>query len=277
MRARRKGGGWRASAPLAVLAMGSAAMSAACNFVVGVGDYSVADGSTADATSTDAGDGAVDASPQQEAAACVPVTTTPLPSQGGAMCPQDSDGSTCWPHDTTSFSATWVAPVGAHLGLCTAQQIAGFFTACEGGDASACMVWQQANTACYNCLYTDSTASTYGAIVSYPKEQLDEINAPGCVALAEPCNQPCAAASLALLQCGNAACTQPFCGDFDSYKACKVQAEACSSCGAFQTAAGCDTQILGAPAQHPSVSLCDLNATTFQELYNAVATFMCGP
>lgn len=199
------------------------------------------------------------------------------PPAGGASCPQDGDGSTCYPHDTTSFSPTWVAPVGAHLGRCTTQQIADFFTACESNNPSQCATWQQANTSCYNCLYTPSTASTYGAIVTYVQENLDEINAAGCVALAEPCNQPCAAASLALLQCENAACTSPYCGDFNSYKVCEQQADQCTTCDAYLTAAGCDTQILGSPAQHSSVSICNLNATNFQDLYNSVATFMCGP
>ena len=92
----------RSGGLLAVLTMGAAAASGGCNVVVGVGDYTVADGgSGADSTSTadsPAGDDASGA----EAAACTKVTMMPLPSQGGAGCPQDSDGSTCWPHSSTN-------------------------------------------------------------------------------------------------------------------------------------------------------------------------------
>lgn len=57
MRLRMRQGGL-AGAVIAAITGGGAGSLTACNFLVGVGDYSVADGSTDDATSTDAGEAA---------------------------------------------------------------------------------------------------------------------------------------------------------------------------------------------------------------------------
>jgi hypothetical protein len=267
----RKGSGARLTM---LLVMGVAvAGGTGCNAIVGVGDYVV----------VDAGAGGVDASVTDspaEAAVCTKVTMTPLPSQGGAGCMQDSDGSTCWPHDTTSFAATWVQPLGPHLGACTATQISDYFTACQamGSTTQTCQAWTQipANATCFGCLETPSTSSAYGAIIVYPNVNLDEVNIAGCIALAEPCNQPCAAAMLAQLQCENAACTSPFCGDFASYQSCSTAADTCADCTGFVASSDCQSQFVGTASQHPAVQVCNLTANDFQGFFTAVAAYICG-
>jgi hypothetical protein len=171
--------------------------------------------------------------------------------------------------------------VGPHLGVCTDQQISDFYTACEDPNSptTACNAWKQvaANAACFGCLYTPSTASAYGAIIYYANNQLDEVNAFGCLALAEPCNQPCGAAMLAQLECENASCSSPYCTNFADYQTCSGQADTCTACQPLVSAAqNCQAELMINVSQHPSVNTCNLNATTFQAFYTSVAKYLCG-
>jgi hypothetical protein len=267
-----------------VLAIAVVSAPAGCTAIVGAGDYVIVDGgvSPSDDASADTGTGdETGPTADADAASCTRVTTMPLPSQGGAGC-QQGDGSTCWPHDTTNFTHTWVQPVGAHLGVCTAGQISDYFNACQASSSTtqACNLWTSnaANAACYHCVYTSSDSTAYGAIVDYPNVNLDQVNVAGCIALVEPCNQPCAAAMLAQLQCENAACTSPFCGDFDSYQACSNEADTCTDCQNYvEVASNCQAGLMAAASQHPSVGACNLNASDFQGYFTAIATVMCGP
>ncbi len=278
------------SAALFVLAIAAGGAVTGCTAIVGAGDYVIAEGgaSTSDDASVDTGGGDdtgstsdATADATADAGACTAVQMMPLPSQGGTGC-QQGDGSTCWPHDTTNFTHTWVQPLGAHLGVCTAAQISDYFDACQsaGSTMQSCNVWTQnsANAGCYRCLFTQSDATAYGAIVDYPNVNLDQINVAGCIALAEPCNQPCGAAMLAQLQCENAACTSPFCADFQSYQTCSTEADSCTDCQNYvDIASTCQSELMAAASRHPAVAACALDATNFEGYFKAVAGFMCGP
>jgi hypothetical protein len=204
---------------------------------------------------------------------CTEILSTPPPATGGAACPQ---AGTCWPHAETALSPAWVPPVGAHLGKCTATQVSGFYTACLDAlsTTTTCSAWTQdtANTACFGCLYTDSTATSYGAVIGYSQSVI--ANEAGCLALVEPCNAPCAQAVSDMYACEDAACGSTFCTDFASYNTCASQADACTSCSGYSSSAQCLSSITG--TAHPAESICNLTATTFQPLYTSIATFMCG-
>jgi hypothetical protein len=169
-----------------------------------------------------------------------------------------------------------VPPLGAHLGRCSPTQVSGFYTACfdTTSTTTTCNAWMQdaANTTCLGCLYTDSTATSYGALIAYSGATF--VNEAGCIALAEPCNEPCAQAISDLTACEDAACGSTFCADLTTYDACRSQADSCTSCSGYATATGCASLITG--AQHPAEATCNLNATTFQAFYTSIATFMCG-
>jgi hypothetical protein len=209
---------------------------------------------------------------------CTPVSVTPPPSHGGAAC-QQGPSPTCWPHDVSRFTSSWVPPLGAHLGQCTATQISGFYFAClaPGSTTAGCDAWQTnaANTTCLGCLYTGSSAAAYGVLIGYSLGSLVfvEVNQAGCIALAEPCNLPCAQAMQAETECSNAACSS-YCATLSSYDTCATESDSCG-CSGYATSAACQTQITG--TQHPAESTCDLNGVSFQAIYNATATFMCGP
>jgi hypothetical protein len=207
---------------------------------------------------------------------CTAVSVAPIPPNGGASCPQGTS-ATCWPQDETFFSPTWVPPLGAHLNECTPAQVSGFYTACLDAPTSTtttCNAWTQsaANTTCFGCLYTDSTAARYGALIAY--SQAVVINTAGCIALAEPCNTQCAQAISALSACEDNACGSTLCPDYASYSTCASEADSCTACGGYATAANCSSSITG--ATHPAAAACNVAATTAQAAYTSVATFMCG-
>jgi hypothetical protein len=205
-------------------------------------------------------------------APCTPVAAT-IPPHGGAAC---AGTGTCFPHDETAFTPAWKPALGAHLGVCTPTQVSAFYTACldTASTPTTCSAWTQnaANTTCFGCLYTDSAATSYGALIGYSQEVV--ANEAGCIALVEPCNQPCAEAIMEQFACEDAACGSTDCADPTTYSTCANQADSCTACSGYANAAACSSLITG--AQHPAEAACNLNATTFQALYTSVATFICG-
>jgi hypothetical protein len=188
----------------------------------------------------DAGEGGFDAGQ------CVPITVPALPKNGGPACPMDAGA--CFPADVTKFAPTWVPPVSDKLypGICDATQIAAAYTACFGASQSiaACSAYKQlspANMDCLACLTTDVSSQRYGAQITVGR--LATINYAGCIAAAEPCNQACAAAVLADLECDFAACSPTIgpCAVTDQASlaensTCRMIAESTCGCSGFSGA-----------------------------------------
>jgi hypothetical protein len=151
-----------------------------------------------------------------------------------------------------------------------------FYTACldTASTPTTCSAWTQnaANTTCFGCLYSDFTATSYGATIGFSQEII--ANEAGCIALVEPCNQLCAQGVIDEIACDDAACGGTDCADFTTYSTCASQANSCAACSGYANSATCESLITG--AQHPAEATCNLNATTFQPLYMSIATFMCG-
>jgi hypothetical protein len=198
-----------------------------------------------------------------------------VPSTGGAAC--TASGTTCYPRAETSFAATWVPPQ-PRSSVCTDDQIQTFYSACLGSTESdsACgsFTGNSVNTACLGCLKTASTASAYGVLIQFPGNVV-ELNVAGCVALAEPCNLPCAKTWLASIECREAACTSADCPDQGDQITCAKTAAGCSACQAYASAAGCVDALTG--AAHPAGALCAISSsdTITAGDYTSVATFMC--
>jgi hypothetical protein len=259
----------------AVVGILCAAALAQCNFIVGAGDYAVGDTGQDGASSQPVESGGSQPPDAMESGgACTAVASSPAPAHGGPACPQ-ADSSTCWPHDATAFAANWVPAIGAHLGVCTAAQVSGYYSACEDttvATKASCDAWTQANAACFACLYTPASAASYGAIIGFSQEET--ANEAGCLALVEACNLPCAQAMLALNQCEEGACGTPNCTDYASFSQCTTQADTCSTCSDYVTPASCSQSILG--SDHPAATICGISAITFKDTFTAIATFMCG-
>jgi len=221
-----------------------------------------------------------------DAAKCVPVEVATVPAHGGPACPMD--GSTCFPGDVTRLSPQWVPPLTGtpHANACTTAQIADFYASCLGpGDTlSACNAFQSADATCFHCLATESTAPEYGPLIYYNGAfPVDVLNVAGCIALAEPCNLPCAKAALAYQTCALAACNPgggPCNGATNTaILSCVAQAETACGCLGYTIPDDCYKSLIADPAAHPAVGLCHLTAApTFDEAsYSAIATIMCGP
>jgi len=108
------------------------------------------------------------------------------------------------------------------------------------------------------------------------------VNTPGCVALVEPCNQPCAAAFQADVFCANLAACNPMTGpctvtasSSTAYQNCAAAAGSCG-CSGYNASAQCLQLLIDEPDMHPAVATCGL-AGAFEARYNAIAAFICGP
>lgn len=212
------------------------------------------------------------------------MTVTPEPTHGGAAC---QGSGTCWPQNETGFTATWVPPLGPHANACTSAQVTAFYDDCYGTNATAttCTTFEgdATNASCLSCLSTDHTASKYGALVDYGN--VSSVNTAGCLAAAEPCNLTCAQAMQADLECENAACDPTSACDvvdqtsFNTYQSCVTQADSMCGCSGYSASAQCVSQIDS--GAHAAYADCfgsnDPSTATFQQMYTAVAMFLCGP
>jgi len=259
----------------AIAALAALAAAAACSssYITADGGAGGAD-ATADESAPEAGDDASDAG------ACVPVPVQPPPpAHGGPACP--SDASACSPKDVTSFTQAWVPPNPPHANACTTNQLAQAYTMCfNTTDGATCSSWAASNVACWECLSSSPSASRYGAGIDLGPFFL--VNTPGCIALAEPCNQPCAAAFQAYVFCDSVAACDPLtppCAvtttSSTAYDNCTLAANSCG-CSAYNAAAQCFNSLLADPGKHPAVAICGIDGG-FQQRYDGIAAFMCGP
>jgi hypothetical protein len=247
-----------------------------CESIYGIGD--LPHGPT---TTAEDGQAGSDAPSGFDGGTCVPVTlTTAAPTHGAAACP--STGSVCSPGSVEGYSPPWVPPV-ARLGPCAQTQLDDYFSKCidtTTGSVDACRAWIAANTTCHDCLLVPKTASAYGAAIEIDGTGSFVINVPGCVALAEPCNLPCAKAVLAQVACAYASCDPTtICAGAapTDLSACVAAATAdpgaaapCACQGYKAVVTECGNRLNG-----PSTAKCG-GATTLEK-YRNVAAFMCGP
>lgn len=234
------------------------------------------DATARDAPGSDAEGDVTEESEGGDSGACVEVPTTQPPATGGPACP--SDTSTCYPHDLTAWSPTWSPPLDKQ-GACTAQQISDYYAACRGPNQTpaTCRAFAQIldNVACLACMETPVTAAHYGVVIT--DMQANPLNLAGCIALAEPCNTPCAEALNGVLQCSVAACQASCQADPPSeLQQCQQDSEqSCTTCQGFFTSAACIAQLTG--AAHPAAALCGFSyAAGSLEEFTAVATMICG-
>jgi hypothetical protein len=260
----------------------SATSGCSSSYVTSDGGVVAPDASGGDDATAAGDDAAPDASAE---VSCAAVPVQPVPSHGGPACP--SDASACFPGDVTAFTPRWVEPFSGapHANACTTQQIAAALADCFGSSTSACGAWRSAaaaNETCYGCLLTDVSAPRYGALIG--SGAYSQINFATCIALAEPCNQPCAAAILAYIECDLDAC-DPLHGacavtdqaSLTRYDGCISAANTTCGCAGFSAATECFTALQQDPKPHPAVALCDVGGSDFGTAFTRVATFLCGP
>jgi hypothetical protein len=255
----------------------------------------IASGAASGTSASGGGSGSGSGETGADGGACVRVPV--MPANGGPACPMGDSG--CYPQDVTAFGPNWVPPLGHNLGLCTTAQIADYWGQCLGSTQSAsCPNWPTENAGCYACLVTPSSASHWGALVAYGTTMPAlSPNIGGCIALAEPCNLACASDVEAAQQCENAACN-PSSGvcsvtdanSYASYMACINQAttQATGGCGCegYYKSTNCVGTMAESLAEHPALGTCygpvasqvaAGGSWTFQQSFQPMATYMCGP
>jgi hypothetical protein len=207
---------------------------------------------------TDAGDSSV-----------VDVKTDKKPTE--AAPPQEA-GPTCSPSDVNAGDLTWTPPRPINATGCSDAQIAGYYAAClSGGSGCSTFEGAAANTACVKCINSNITDSAYGPLIAVPNNVV-YANIGGCIALVsgDVTSSGCGAKAWEASECEDKACSDNCVGaDFATYQKCTNSA-ASGTC-ATEEKAVCDLSDAG-----NVTAMCNLNASTFQDLYTAITTVFCG-
>lgn len=158
---------------------------------------------TPDAGKTDSGkkkDGAVEEEEED-----LDASTTPDAKKDTSTPPVD----VCEPGSISGFTPTWKVPAPFHASSCTTTQVDTLMCLFDSAaDPTACdtAVKAAANQTCFNCIFTQSTATAPGPVII--TGSLGSINLAGCIARASGnvTSTGCGAKVQAADQCGDAAC-----------------------------------------------------------------------
>jgi hypothetical protein len=215
-------------------------------------------GCSGDDTSGDAGDAAQD----------VKLDKKPLPDTGTGELPPG-----CTPSDVSISDLYWTPPATPNPTACTDTQIADYYTNCLPGSGTSCSTWEsvQANADCATCLITQESASAWGPLIAVPNNVV-YANIGGCIALVtgDTSSTGCGALAWEASQCTDMACSDNCIGAaFTDYQAC-TQAARTGTC-APEVNAECDLSDAGAVN-----AACNLNASTFQDLFLSIGKVFCG-
>lgn len=283
---------------LAVLAAAAVAPAIACNAITGLdkdyvevdcegGACAAAEAGTPPATTTTSTTPPPVCTPLAAPDAGVP-DAAPRDASGDAMadaagsadagtCPPPTVG-TCAPANVATFMPQYKPPTGGHQGKCTSAQLDAYFTACDGPSSSRanCAAFRTNNAACATCLESQESAPSWGPLV-FTTNGVVQINIPGCIAILEPCNETCARAYEAALQCEFAACetncpvtTDP--ATLQAFQTCDDTADRCG-CSKYAAGSTCAEGLTG--PGHPA-AICT-SAADFQTYFKQVAPVFCGP
>lgn len=188
---------------------------------------------------------------------------------------------TCSPGSISGFSPTWIPPKALHSSACTVANatLAVDCTFDPNADPTACQAFNNnsANAACISCVFTDSTESSYGAIVM--EGQIGGLNLAGCLAAlsGNTTSTGCGAKFQAAQQCQVAACTG--CPDpnggaqaLADYQQCEDDSLT-SVCTSYETASKCSDPLTQPGA---SAAACADGATFVLRARN-LAKLFCTP
>jgi hypothetical protein len=133
---------------------------------------------------------------------------------------------------------------------------------CSGDDLSS--------TACFKCLASQPTSSTWGVVILYDNDSFFTLNAGACYALIGG-SAACETATQEQSECEANSCYNSGCvGTTETkFDACITSADT-GACASYVSAAtsACPTSITGAAA-------CGGTATAFEDAYLAMAQEMC--
>jgi hypothetical protein len=187
------------------------------------------------------------------------------------------DGSVCEPRGVQTFVPMPYRPAtNPWQGVCTMQQLQGFYAACIDSTAStaSCHAFSQQadNAACSTCILTPENANNYGPLIDHMTFITPNVG--GCIELTDPSGLPCAKAQQALAGCELAAC-EAYCPVTDATSRAALDQCTATAAGAgcqmFAVQASCSQAIAEAGASSVCVG------KTFRAFYDAVVPLFCGP
>lgn len=193
-------------------------------------------------------------------------------ASGSSSSSADGGATSCEPASAAGWSPTWVPPTGAAQGVCAAQDLANIYGACFGSDATtdSCSAYQSNNPSCASCVISDSTDSSWGAIVVFADTTV--VNQPGCLDLVDSAEASCAQSAQAQSECEQALCDSS-CPVTDNaslvaWQQCATEADQ-GPCAGYEST--CLQQQLGADAGGAACAGAD-----FPTAFTNVATVFCG-
>lgn len=197
-----------------------------------------------------------------------------------AIAPPPCSGVACEVCDVSGYSPTPQAKPIAKANLCPAADMLAFVTSCLGANAtsSTCQTWQMAentaNASCFNCIFTQTTAASWGPVVC--DNAGCTLNSGGCVdiVLAEISQEHSSggAGSCGDLVSAETGCVEAACG------MCSTPSDF-STCSQDALTGGCKTYV-DAATNAPACGALDGGATACfpqtESDYTAFVSLFCG-
>jgi hypothetical protein len=163
-----------------------------------------------------------------------PGTQSPVPAGDqflDAGTPSSNAPTSCSPAAMGGWQATWTAPEAFAQNVCSASQIAGFYSACLASpvDPAACTQFAQANAACSACLDTKDGDPALGPVVWHLGRTYYTVNVAGCIARerGDVTATGCGAVYGETVECQEQACNACFTTaspSFDQFATCEGEA-----------------------------------------------------
>lgn len=208
------------------------------------------------------------------------VTTLDAGADSGTLMAPDGGTASCF----MPQNADYVVSTGpmAHQNRCNGATITSIYTTCFGPSANAtdCAATQAANADCFECVFGGGADGGAGpSPVVLPYGSLDIANQSGCLAAVSTTATPaCKVAYEDVSYCADTACSTC---DTTSTAAddCVSAAETdpSSICEQdFGIDSVCETSVDDISAVDAQ-NECGFGLGTFEEIYTAIATSMCGP
>jgi hypothetical protein len=170
-----------------------------------------------------------------------------------------AEAGACAPQPVARASVTWHAP-HQRKGACTPTLAHQYYDACIGPasttDACNAFYAEPGGLFCANCLVSDVSVAAYGSVIVSGMQPVYNIG--GCVALVDPCNQPCAEEEEAETLCVFDSCS-PSCfpdggeslAQYFNFIDCSNTALGCSCLPEHSSAVACQQVLESAPKSAP--------------------------
>ena len=179
-------------------------------------------------------------------------------------------GGICSAASVPSFMPTWHGPK-VELLKCTPADIDAFFTACLETSATpaTCSANAMAHAGCYDCLISESTDATWGALVMWPNDGPLDINVAGCIEHKSATDDACAKAYEGAQECEHLACDASCkTATMAEYETCVVDGDT-GSCATLS-----DARATACTTLSPATAPCTAGMT-FEERFKSIAKVFC--